>query len=135
MKLMIKGRHVSVSAKQLKPIRMFFIKDIYSITFRPNHPLTTCACNSEWGNTLYTPVYMLDNPIVPAADPRKVLAKFGGPLTIEEYRQTLRSGKQLQALPHPVIKNISEIHLVTPKSDVGKILKGRRRLVSKPLNT
>lgn len=86
-------------------------------------------------NTLYTPVYMLDNPIVPAADPRKVLDKFGGPLTIEEYRQALRSGKQLQALPHPVIKNISEIHLVTPKSDVGKILKGRRRLVSKPLNT
>lgn len=86
-------------------------------------------------NALYTPVYMLDAPIIPAADPRQTLDKFGGPLTIEEYRQALRSGKQLQALPHPVIKNVSEIHLVTPKSDVGKILKGRRKLVSKPLNT
>lgn len=86
-------------------------------------------------NTLYTPVYILDGPIIPAANPRKVLDKFGGPLTIEEYRQSLRSGKQLQALPHPVIKNISEIHLVAPKSDIGKILKGPRKLVSKPLNT
>ena len=93
--------------------------------------------HEQWSllNTLYTSVYMLDGPIVPAADPRKVLTKFGGPLTIEEYRQALRSGKQLQALPHPVIKNVSEIHLVAPKADVGKILKGHRRLVSKPLKT
>jgi len=86
-------------------------------------------------NTLYSSVYMLDGPIIPAPDPRKVLTKFGGPLTIEDYRQVLRSGKQLQALPHPVIKNVSEIHLAVPKADVGKILKGHRRLVSKPLNT
>ena len=86
-------------------------------------------------NTLYTPVYMLEEPIVPAPNPRKMLTKFGGPLTVEEYRQSLRSGKQLQALPYPVIKNVSEIHLVAPKGDIGKILKGRRKLVSKPLNT
>jgi hypothetical protein len=81
-------------------------------------------------NTAYGPIYMLESPIQPAADPRGLLICFGGPLSIEDYRAVFRSGRQLQSLPRPLVKYVTEVHLVTPRLEQARVMKGARRLVT-----
>jgi hypothetical protein len=86
-------------------------------------------------NYLYGPIYMLDTPIHPAPNPRGILNTLGGPLTIEEYRSAFRSGKQLQALPYPLVRYVSEVHLITPRPEQARVMRGCRQLVANKTHT
>jgi hypothetical protein len=84
---------------------------------------------------VYGPIYNTKSAFHRAPDPRHVLDCFGGAMTIEQYRNTLKSGKQIQSLAAPLVKSVSEIHLVTPRSDIVKPLRGKRQLVAKRIHT
>lgn len=84
---------------------------------------------------VYGTLYDTQEPFQPACDPRGVLDSFGGPLSIEEYRSLMRSGKQVQSLSRPLVKFVSEIHLVSNRNEHSKPMRGRRTLVSKSIHT
>ena len=84
---------------------------------------------------VYGPIYKTDSPFQRAPDPRQVLDCFGGAMTIEQYRNIIKSGKQIQSLSTPLVKSVSEIHLVTPRTDLLKPLRGKRQLVTKRIHT
>jgi hypothetical protein len=86
-------------------------------------------------NYLYGPIYMLDAPIRQAPNPRGILNCLGGPLTTEEYRNAFRSGKQLQALPYPLVRYVTEVHLVTPRMEQARVMRGCRQLVANNTHT
>lgn len=86
-------------------------------------------------HTVYTPLYMLTSAIQPAPNPRGILERFGGVLSVQDYRSTFRSGRQLQALPRPLVKCVTEVHLVTPRLEGSRVMRGRRKLVSKKIHT
>lgn len=61
-------------------------------------------------NNLYSKIF-LKNKINPAPDPRYVLNKFMGNLTIDEYRQHMQFGKQtLLVVDKPLTNIMPEIH-------------------------
>ena len=84
---------------------------------------------------VYGPIYKNNTAFQRAPDPRQVLDCFGGVMTIEQYRDIMKSGKQIQSLSTPLVKSVSEIHLVTPRTDILKPLRGKRQLVSKRIHT
>ena len=84
---------------------------------------------------VYGPIYNTKSAFHQAPDPRHVLDCFGGAMTVEQFRNTFRSGKQIQSLAAPLVKSVSEIHLVAPRSDIAKPLRGKRQLVAKRIHT
>jgi len=80
-------------------------------------------------HAIYMPIYMSTEAFGMAQDPRRVLKCYGGALTIDEYRRVFRSGRQLQALPRPLVKCITEVHLVAPRPEQAKVMRGQRKLV------
>ena len=84
---------------------------------------------------VYGPIYKNKTAFQRAPDPRQVLDCFGGAMTIEQYRDIMKSGKQIQSLSTPLVKSVSEIHLVTPRTDILKPLRGKRQLVTKRIHT
>lgn len=84
---------------------------------------------------VYGPIYKNKTAFQRAPDPRQVLDCFGGAMTIEQYREIMKSGKQIQSLSTPLVKSVSEIHLVTPRTDILKPLRGKRQLVTKRIHT
>jgi hypothetical protein len=86
-------------------------------------------------NYVYGPIYNMDSPIQPASDPHGVLDCYGGPLAVQEYRGLFRSGRQIQALPKPLVKCVTEVHLAAPRPERARVMRGRRKLVSKKIHT
>ncbi len=86
-------------------------------------------------HAVYMPIYGTTEAFEPAQDPRRVLECYGGALTIDEYRRVFRSGRQLQALPRPLVKCVTEVHLVTPRPEQARVMRGRRKLVSRQSQT
>lgn len=86
-------------------------------------------------HAVYMPIYASPEAFEPAQDPRRVLECYGGALSIDEYRRVFRSGRQLQALPRPLVKCVTEVHLVTPRPEQARVMRGRRKLVSRKSQT
>ena len=86
-------------------------------------------------HAVYMPIYTTTEAFEPAQDPRRVLECYGGALNIDEYRRVFRSGRQLQALPRPLVKCVTEVHLVTPRLEQARVMRGRRKLVSRKSQT
>lgn len=62
-------------------------------------------------NYLYQNIFKQTKPFHPAPNPRYVLDKYFGKLSIEEYRTLLRSGKHIMVIDKPISKVFPEIHL------------------------
>lgn len=61
-------------------------------------------------NYLYADIFGYETNIAPAPDPHYTLSKFYGNLTIEEYRQTFRGGRQLLVIDKPLSRCLPELY-------------------------
>lgn len=61
-------------------------------------------------NHMYGEIFEYETNISPAPDPHYTLDKFYGKLTIEEYRQTFRSKRQLLVIDKPISRCLPEIY-------------------------
>jgi hypothetical protein len=62
-------------------------------------------------NYLYQNIFEQIKPFHPAPDPRYVLDKYFGTLSINEYRALLRSGHHMMIIDKPISKVYPEVHL------------------------
>lgn len=62
-------------------------------------------------NYLYQNIFNQTKPFHPAPNPRYVLDKYFGTLTIHEYRDLLRSGQHMMIIDKPISKVYPEVHL------------------------
>lgn len=62
-------------------------------------------------NYLYQNIFEQIKPFHPAPDPRYVLDKYFGTLSINEYRALLRSGNHMMIIDKPISKVYPEVHL------------------------
>lgn len=60
-------------------------------------------------NNLYSDIYNYENNIKPSPDPRYLLNKFFGNLTIAEYRTLLRKGKRMLIINKPLTHILPEL--------------------------
>lgn len=59
---------------------------------------------------LYSKVFNYENNITPAPNPHYTLKKFFGNLSIEEYRELLKSQRHLFIIDKPITRELPEIH-------------------------
>lgn len=79
-------------------------------------------------NYLYKPVFEQDKPFYPAPNPRFLLKKYFGTLTIEEYRALLRSGKHVMVIDKPISKVYPEIHVDNHEFEEMSGIRGKRKM-------
>ena len=60
--------------------------------------------------SLYKSIFNYKDNIKPASDPRFVLEKFFGNLTIEEYRALNRSNQTFMVIDKPITRSLPELY-------------------------
>jgi hypothetical protein len=77
-------------------------------------------------NHIYCKIYNYEKNIKPAPDPHYTLDKFYGNLSIQEYRQMLKSERLLLIVDKPLTRSLPELHednddfIINNKGGTGK---------------
>lgn len=79
-------------------------------------------------NYLYKNVYQQSKPFHPAPDPRFLLNKYFGILSIEEYRALLRTGKHMMVIDKPISKVYPEVHVDNHEFEELSGVRGKRKM-------
>lgn len=79
-------------------------------------------------NYLYKNVFYQTKSFHPAPDPRFLLNKYFGILTIEEYRALLRTGKHIMVIDKPISKVYPEVHVDNHEFEDFSGVRGKRKM-------
>lgn len=79
-------------------------------------------------NYLYKNVYEQSKPFHPAPEPRYLLNKYFGTLSIDEYRALLRTGKHMMVIDKPITKVYPEVHVDNHEFEELTGLRGKRKM-------
>jgi len=79
-------------------------------------------------NYLYKNIYDMSKPFHPAPEPRYLLNKYFGTLSIEEYRALLRTGKHMMVIDKPITKVYPEVHVDNHEFEELSGLRGKRKM-------
>lgn len=79
-------------------------------------------------NYLYKNIYEQSKPFHPAPEPRYVLNKYFGTLSIEEYRALLRTGKHMMVIDKPITKVYPEVHVDNHEFEELSGIRGKRKI-------
>lgn len=79
-------------------------------------------------NYLYQNVFDKYEPFQPAPNPRYLLRKYFGTMSIDEYRKLMRIGKYVMVIDKPISKVYPEVHLDNHEFEELNNVSGKRKM-------